>query len=93
MKTVSVLIGNSDDGLTQALWSAFFNRIENAIHKYATEVHFTGGSASWSVYQNACFVFVCPDHRTGYLKAEISVEAKRFNQSSIAWVEGTTEFI
>lgn len=93
MKTITVQIGNSDDKLAQAQWSAFFNAIENTIHKYATEVHFTGGSVSYSTWQNACFVFICADYMTDELKKALSAEGKRFNQDSIAYVEGQTEFI
>lgn len=93
MKTITVQIGNSDDKLTQVQWSAFFNATENIIHKYATEVHFTGASVSWSAYQNACFVCVCADYMTDELKKALSIEGKRFSQDSIAYSEGATEFI
>lgn len=90
---VVVMIGNSDDKLTQAQWSRFARHAFRVVGAHATAVHGQWGSASLSPWQNAgMFVtMVAPDLDT--LRAALRDLAAHFDQDSIALLAGTTEFI
>lgn len=92
--SIVVLIGNSDDKLTQREWSKFYASVSQLISEYATSIHFQGCSPGQESWQNACFVFEVggPADRAT-LHEELLYIRKRFNQDSAAWLEGTTEFI
>lgn len=46
MQTLVVLIGNSDDKLTQKQWAGFVLELTDCIERRAAHVHFWGGSAT-----------------------------------------------
>jgi len=93
METISVLIGNSDNKLTQIQWANFVFEIENAIKNHANAIHFTGGSSWHSPWQNACFVFEIKDQKVKYLFDKITVIRTICMQDSVAIIRGKTEFI
>lgn len=99
---VYISIGNSDDKLSQADWSAFVRDVDNYVDFVcdggAATVHGRWFSASDAAYQNACWcvAFVDDDHlgsRAGWLRDNLPALAKTYRQDSIAWAEATTEFI
>lgn len=93
MKTVTIIIGNSDDKLTQARWSDFVNSIALRIGELAHHVHFAGGSGNSAPWQNSGWVFEIKEWQREKLKAELAPIGKEFGQDSIAWIEGDTQFI
>jgi len=93
MKTISVLIGNSDDKLSQVQWGLFVTAFREIIQKHATTIHFFGAPPNWEPRQNACAVISCPGEGISALKADITAIREEFGQDSAAWAEGTTEFI
>ena len=93
MKTVCVQIGNSDDKLSQARWSHFVTSVALRIGEIAHHVHFAGGSGNSAPWQNSAWVFEIKDWQRTQLKSELARVGKEFNQDSVAWLEGETEFL
>lgn len=93
LKTVSVLIGNSDDKLPQSSWSTFVEWTDKAINEYCDGVHFMGYSNPAAKWQNACWVFTITEEREPELKAVLRKLRDKWGQDSIAYVVGKTEFL
>jgi hypothetical protein len=83
-------IGNSDNKLTQQDWSDFCKEVL-ALCDWFGHVHFSGGSATDSRWQNYC-VCVSTDAATG-LKNKVRECRNKYRQDSVAVLEGQTEFI
>ena len=94
MKTITVGIGNSDNKLTQKEWSMFVSEISCAIHIFAKEIHFRGGSSSIEEWQNYAWIFVVTnDQMEKLIKNKIKAIREFYRQDSVAWTEGETVFI
>lgn len=91
--TVYVSIGNSDDKLTQAEWSAFYGQVVSAVRACAQQVYGEWQSAPVSQWQNACIGFAVPSLDAPFLKDGLRQLAAQFGQDSIAWAEAQTEFL
>lgn len=98
--TVYISIGNSDDKLTQAEWSAYVRDLLSLVD-WVTDDPTDGGrlygvwfSATDSPYQNMC---VCLDPAPDWLgnfRKRLGELAAKYRQDSIAWAETpTTEFL
>jgi len=92
MKTIVISIGNSDNKLTQVLWSEFVDDVDTAI-RTSGKIHFFGGAANWMPWQNVAWLFDCDEGEIELLKRYLTQLRKRFNQDSIAYIEGNTEFL
>ncbi len=92
MITVTVQIGNSDNKLTQQLWSIFVNKINDLI-KSKTRVHFFGGSDSFAPWQNACWVVELDEEDRENLFSNLSMIRREFGQDAIAVTTGQTIMI
>jgi len=93
MKTYTVQFGNTDNKLSQVFWSNFCKRIYSELIRPSVTIRFYGGSHFDSPWQNACIVFNCHSDKIEELKKNISLIGKEYNQDSIAFTEGSTEFI
>lgn len=93
MKTIVIQIGNTDNKLTQKQWADFCNEVYESISLLATEIHFSAPSVGWADWQNAALIFTIRDSFIGSLKAHLAYIRKSYLQDSVAWTEGTTEFI
>lgn len=94
MTAIIVQIGNSDDKLTQQGWSHFYDCVDEYIHLHASQVHFSGLSDPKAKWQNAAWVFECSSpYDSNSIREFLIRVAKAFKQDSIAWTEGTTEFL
>lgn len=93
MKIVSILIGNSDDKLSQMEWSIFVRDCDNAITRWSKEVHFSGGSSITSKFQNFCWVVELKENMDKFLKDELLNLKILHHQSSIAVVTGEVELL
>jgi len=93
MKTITIQIGNTDNKLTQLLWSNYCKMIHSELIKDYIQLHFVGGSHFDSPWQNACFVFNCSNEKVEYIKGIVSMVGKNYGQESVAFTEGNTEFI
>lgn len=97
MSTIVILVGNSDNKLTQKEWADFVSRVKSIVMVFADEVHFEGYSRGDSEYQNACFVFQSSFQSTVFsfdgLVNTLNDIKKVFGQNSIAIIKGITEFV
>lgn len=95
MKTITLLIGNSDDKLSQKDWSAFFHEIDGFLREEgAEEIHFSASSAGASPWQNACWVFtVQNDQDAANVLGEITWIRTKWRQESAAVMVGETMFV
>lgn len=90
-KTITLQVGNSDNKLTQKEWHAFVMEVNVLLCLAATEMHFSGGSSTWSPWQNMAWIFTTPDTET--VKAGLAKIRSDWRQDSVAWIEGEVEFI
>lgn len=93
MKTVVILIGNSDGKLAQHEWATFAAEMHDAISRNATKTHFKGGSSWDAPRQNACWVAEASVERIERLLAEISEVRSTWRQDSAAVLIGDTQFV
>ena len=93
MKTFTIIIGNSDDKLTQVKWAEFVENILYWIKKFCSEIHFSGGSPTNTPWQNYCILFSIEDDKVVWIKDNLIELRKKYNQDSIAWIEGDTKLI
>lgn len=94
MKTLVVLIGNSDDKLSQREWHCFTRDISDLIDSCAGERHFVGYSLPVVPWQNAAYCFEVergPNEEA--LGKGLRRLAAQYRQDSIAVVCGETKFI
>lgn len=91
--TVYVSIGNSDDKLTQARWSVFWEQVNSEVRGRARQVYGDWLSLPNAPYQNACIAFAVDRGDAAPLKKHLRDLAALYGQDSIAWAEARTEFI
>lgn len=92
-ETVVIQIGNSDNKLSQADWSQFIFEAKLVIERNVHEVHFFGGSAIDSPWQNACWVCEVLKGFKPQLESELTECRKSYGQDSVAITCGETRFI
>ena len=93
MKTFTIQIGNSDDKLTQLRWSLFYQSVQELLGVMCESMHFSGTSDTAARWQNAAWVIACNEGEAAVIRRELAFIAAEFEQGSIAWTEGETEFI
>lgn len=92
-RTIAILIGNSDDKLSQAQWSRFVSHVRHIACRCG-ELQFDGQPAGDQAYQNACIVISEVNfQRRKMLDQRLRVIAMQFGQASIAVVSGETTFL
>lgn len=91
---VVVSIGNTDSKLSQLQWANFVADVESEVQRQCERIHGRWFSTPVGPYQNAawCFDLYRPGSSID-LKNALSELARRYDQDSIAWLAGTTEFI
>lgn len=92
-KTVALLIGNSDDKLSQARWFDFVSDVNVSVRTRASHMHFHGAPPTTDMWQNACWVFEILSERVDACKRQIAEIAKTYGQDGVAWLEGHTEIL
>jgi hypothetical protein len=92
METLSILIGNSDDKLTQSAWSDYIQAIQMVVQDLGYTVHFHGFSHGDAPWQNACWV-IEGDDGFASLFHHLELVAWAYGQESIAVVRGETQFV
>jgi hypothetical protein len=96
MRTITIQIGNSDNKLTQREWSEFVQSVGWQIAKvYQAKIHFHGGAAFDSEFQNAAWVIDAPAMlaEENALCHRLTGIAGRFGQDSIAWTVGASQLV
>ncbi len=93
-QTVHVSIGNTDNGLSQQRWHAFWSDVDACIREHTKRVYGAWVSPSTAPYQNAAWAFEEPlADVTQALRVALSGYAALYDQDSIAWCRGFTDFI
>lgn len=92
-RTFFVVIGNSDDKLEQWKWSRFIREVFTSIKDVAITIYGEWYSLPDSEYQNACIAFDVDDSNLKELRYELRDWCDDYDQDSIAFTEGQTEFI
>jgi hypothetical protein len=93
MKTITLQMSNSDNKLTQQVWSSFVNQMKQLLDAETKEVHFFGGSENWQPWQNVVFIFSCEASALARLKQQVTALRRKHQQDSVAWTQGTPRFI
>lgn len=91
--TVVVQVGNSDDKLSQERWSFLVDEVAHIVKRDAEAIHFFGLSPGDAPWQNACWVAEVSEARIPELRQALRVCAWDYGQDSVAWLEGSTEFL
>lgn len=100
--TITIILGNSDNRLTQQEWSEFVSEVIGVIPKKhpwdlapcPVETHFSGGSGIAAPWQNVCVVVVCNEPEIiSKLRHDVREVRRKYRQDSVAWIEGKTEFL
>lgn len=92
MSTVVVQIGNTDNKLTQQEWSEFYDEVDRIMRDSGT-VHFAAPSVGSAPWQNACWAVTLHAPDTWYLRKRLRNLAADYQQDSIAFLVGETEFV
>lgn len=90
MITAYVTIGNSDDKLSQAAWSAFCDDVTYAVSSAAQhggQVHAACFSSPTVPWQNGIWCAELDDAGAGALRTALRRLAHRYRQDSIAWAQ------
>jgi len=93
MRTVYISIGNSDDKLSQAEWSAYAAQIAAEVHRRAFRVHGEWYSLPNARWQNACWCVEAEPGPMDYLKQLLTRIREDYRQDSIAWAVAKTDLI
>lgn len=93
---VTVMIGNSDNKLTQYKWSCFVQALRYCIidsNTYCGDTHFSDGSQAEAPWQNYCIVAVVHEGMIPHLKQHLKDLAEEYQQDSIAVIFGESEML
>lgn len=92
--TATIMIGNSDNKLTQERWSEFCKGLKDLCESYEDLViHFASACNGDAPWQNYCIVIQTDEDVLFWLKRELIHLRNKYNQDSIALVSGITEFL
>lgn len=93
MTTATILIGNSDNKLTQQEWADFCTAATEVVAVFSSSVQFSGTSAGDKPWQNACWVITTSGDYLDDIRAQLARIARIWRQDAIALVVGETEFV
>jgi hypothetical protein len=90
---ICIQIGNTDNRLSQQKWSEFCDRLYELCDD-AGFINFAGGAPTNAPWQNYC-ICLCTFGTTTQerLLQYVTELRKEFNQDSVAWLQGHTQFI
>lgn len=96
-RSAAVLIGNTDDKLSQQQWAGFCNDVAEAIREAGLPVHFAGAPYTAAPWQNAAWVIELPNgavsHEVNSLRTKLRRLAAEYDQETVAWFDGQTQFL
>jgi hypothetical protein len=87
LKTIYASIGNSDDKLSQSVWSNFTQAFYDAIMPCADQIHGVWFSEPSAPFQNMCVCFEISEGAERELRGQLLTLRHDFLQDSIAWAE------
>jgi len=89
MINVFVMIGNSDDKLTQFQWSTFISDVRLVLTSFPV-IKIWGELYCLPniMYQNACWhIGIANNYPLQTIKDELVIVSRKFGQDAIAWIE------
>jgi len=90
MTAICILIGNTDNKLTQLEWSEYCRAVRGMCEAHGA-VHFSGGSPTDAAWQNYC---VCVETDTpAVLRRLIAKRRATHRQYAVRWLQGETQFV
>lgn len=92
-KTICILIGNSDNKLSQNEWAHFVVYAKQAIESFVCHIHFNGGPETSAPWQNWCWVCECVPENVTMVEVALRRVRAAYKQDSIAVLVGDTQFI
>jgi len=93
---ITLIIGNTDNKLTQAEWSNFVKDVENELILASNPINifFSGGPATCERFQNFAWTFEIKNKLDRVrLQYELKKLAREYKQDAISWIEGKTIFL
>ncbi len=93
MQAICVMIGNTDNRLSQNEWAHFVVYTKRAIDRFVSEVRFSGGPETSAPWQNYCWVCDVEIAKIPDLIVALSQVRKSYRQDSVAVIVGTTSFV
>lgn len=93
MKNVYISVGNSDDKLSQEIWSFLLDDVVGRSMNHASNIHGIWFSEPRSRYQNACICVEVPGERLEALRWEMQHIARAYGQDSIAFAVAEVEML
>ena len=92
--TITICIGNTDDKLPQARWSAYCAAISDILWENQADIQFYGHSLANATWQNATWVVITEsEEQFNNIQTRLMTARQAYDQDSIAFVAGQTEFI
>jgi len=91
--TVTLVIGNSDDKLPQSRWADFLRQTDHYVNFYSVQIFFSGFSKADVPWQNAAWVFLIYPANIPQIMETLKDLRAKFDQESVAWVQGQTQFL
>lgn len=82
---IFVMIGNSDDRLTQRRWVQFVAATDATLRVNMAAIHGSWRSMPDEPYQNACWCIEVAPEQVEFLRDRLRHLAERFHQDSVAW--------
>ena len=92
-KDVAVIIGNTDNKLSQQDWRDYVEEVRNIVESAASQIHFFGGPPNYAEWQNACIVFQTSDDYLPILEEKLAIVRDEYIQESVAVIVGVTKLI
>lgn len=89
--TVTVLIGNSDDKLSQIKWSDLCKKLLQSAKGYGT-IQFSGGPPTDAIHQDFCIVCEFPGTNRYHFRMKCEELCTEY-QHIVTWIEGQTELV
>lgn len=96
MKTIAVMIGNTDNKLTQQRWSEFCSDVRAVIEGAVSargNIYGEWFSASDAPWQNAAWCVEVDEQDLMLFRHNLIEVRKRYSQDSIGWMESDVEFL
>ena len=91
--TIVIQIGNTDNKLSQQLWSEFIKDLKSACNDYVKQVFFSGGSNCENPWQNYAYIFESNSAYIDDLRTELTILRRKYAQESLSFQIGETELL
>lgn len=88
-----VIIGNSDNKLTQQEWSEFVYKLKELVDRYSIQTYFFGAPGNYDPWQNVAWSFKIRISRIDAFKSALVFLREKYKQESVAFMESKFNLI